>query len=390
MPHLKIVVSSEPESGRIESTCGVLRSKDAVVASILSKSTTCTKRGHSAYRRAQALHCGDHRAESGSADGRYALQSTMSMTEPRRDENADMPRESDTLAEMDNASAGGQPADTVGDGNTSGPTHESSLVAAFSDLRKTAAYAATAPTPDMLAASASRARARAMESRKSQVSAALAHARSKTALLASSRQRGNPMLRHVRHVRVEFESDAALSADFVCGPMTAVLYLSLQYHALHPKYVYDRVRALGAMYRLRVLLVLVDVDEPRRAIQELSCVAMVADLTLVCAASEREAARWCETLRSYEGKTADSIRERVANDYASRLSAALGSVRGVNKNDVTTLAFTFGSLRGVAEASQEDLRKCHGIGDKKATRLHAAFHQPFFAGDSADQQNQPK
>jgi DNA excision repair protein ERCC-1 len=268
-----------------------------------------------------------------------------------------------------------------------------SFLAAFGHLRDTAGYVTTAPlsaparvtdsrsvndeersapvpAPEPVAPERDRCNAQHQH-----ISSALAHARSKTIMLAHSRQRGNPMLKHVRHVRVGFDGD--IVADFVCGATTGVLYLSLQYHNLNPGYVYERVKMLGRAYRLRVLLVLADIEETGKPIAELSKLSMLAGLTLVCAGSEREAARYCETLRSYDGKTADGIRERVGADYASRLGATLSSVRGVNKTDVTTLAFRFGPIKSLAEASMEEVRQCAGMGERKVARLHAALHQPF-------------
>jgi DNA excision repair protein ERCC-1 len=44
----------------------------------------------------------------------------------------------------------------------------------------------------------------------------------------------------------------------------------------------------------------------------------------------------------YENKPADNIQERTDNDYLSRLTGALTSVRHVNRTDVVTLGSTFG------------------------------------------------
>jgi DNA excision repair protein ERCC-1 len=251
-----------------------------------------------------------------------------------------------------------------------------SFVEAFGYLRESSAYASTAPRPLPLAASGVFEETTIVDTGPPvHVRAALAHARARTTLLAAPRQRDNPMLRHIRHVRVAFDSD--IIPDFVCGPTTAVIYLSLQYHNLHPKYVYVRVREIGRAYRLRILLVLVDVDDHRRPVHELTKLSLIHDLTLICADSEREAARYCETFRSYDGKTADSIQERVGEDYTSKLTAALCSVRGVNKTDTATLAFTFGALKNLAGASEEELRRCPGMGERKVARLYAALNQPF-------------
>lgn len=204
---------------------------------------------------------------------------------------------------------------------------------------------------------------------------AIAHARSKVTLLVNMNQFANPMLRHIRHVSKE--SRTGLVADFVCGPTTSVLYLSLQYHKLHPTYIYKRVSGLGRKFRLRILLILIDVADHRESLHELSRLALLQQLTLICTGSEREAARYLETLRSYDTKGTESIQERVNNDYASRLNAALSSIRGVNRTDISTLAFTFGSVRSIAAASQDDLRKCPGFGQRKVHRLFTALHQPF-------------
>lgn len=212
-------------------------------------------------------------------------------------------------------------------------------------------------------------------SSKEHVQQALAHARSKISLLVNELQLKNPMLKFIRHVRKEVHQ--GLSADFVCGPTTCALYLSLQYHKLHPSYIYTRVRSLGKHFRLRVLLLFADVADHSASVHELSRLALIENLTLVCAGSEREAARYLETLRSYDNKGTESIQERVGDDYSSRLNAALSSIRGVNRTDVSTLAFTFGSLRSLSLASEDKLRQCPGLGERKVSRLFTALHQPF-------------
>lgn len=258
-----------------------------------------------------------------------------------------------------------------------------SFINTFGHLRNNSSFADTAVVADVIEETKTeRESAPILQVSGSQrhVVTALAHARAKTMMLASTRQRGNPMLKHVRHVSVAF--DSSIVPDFVCGTTTAVLYLSLQYHSLHPEYVYVRVRGLGRAYKLRVLLILVDVHEHRQPMQELTKLSVIHDLTLICASSEREAARYCETLRSYSNKTADSIQEQVKEDHASRISAVLGSVRGINKTDVSTLAFNFGPLKNIASASEEQLRRCPGMGDRKVARLFTAMNQPFSSDQS--------
>lgn len=76
------------------------------------------------------------------------------------------------------------------------------------------------------------------------------------ALIVSSRQKGNPLLKSLRSVPWEFGD---IEPDYIVGQTTCALYLSLRYHQLFPNYIHGRLRSLGRAFDLRLLLVLVDV-----------------------------------------------------------------------------------------------------------------------------------
>ena len=65
-------------------------------------------------------------------------------------------------------------------------------------------------------------------------------------------QRGNPLLKHIVNVPWEF---GQIVPDYVMGPTTCAMFLSLRYHNLNPNYIHDRLKVLGKQYVLRVLLV---------------------------------------------------------------------------------------------------------------------------------------
>ena len=73
----------------------------------------------------------------------------------------------------------------------------------------------------------------------------------------SPRQKGNPVLKHIRKVPWEWEE--GLVADFILGESCVALYLSVRYFTLQPEYIHERIKLLGRGQRLRVLLVQVDV-----------------------------------------------------------------------------------------------------------------------------------
>ncbi|XP_057860324.2 DNA excision repair protein ERCC-1 isoform X2 [Cryptomeria japonica] len=193
-------------------------------------------------------------------------------------------------------------------------------------------------------------------------------------IMVSRRQQGNPILKHIRNVRWAF---ADIIPDYVLGQNACALYISLRYHLLHPDYIYYRIREIQKSFKLRVVLCYVDVEDVIKPLHEVTRTALLHDCTLLCGWSVEECARYLETIKTYENKPADNILERTDNDYLSRLSSALTTVRRVNKNDVVSLGSAFGTLSGIIGASMEDLARCPGIGEHKVKRLYDAFHEPF-------------
>ncbi|KAJ1823008.1 hypothetical protein LPJ56_000371 [Coemansia sp. RSA 2599] len=194
-------------------------------------------------------------------------------------------------------------------------------------------------------------------------------------VLVSEVQRGNPLLACIRNVRWSYSKE--ILSDFVVGRFACVLYLSIKYHRLHPEYIGKRIDALGKSFRVRVLLVYVDTDDSKLPLREINRTALLGDMTLLLAWSLEEAGRYIESLKAFENRQPDIIKERVEDSHMARLANALTSVRSVNKTDVLTLSSNFGSFTGVANATEEMLNLCPGIGEQKAQRLFKAFNEPF-------------
>ncbi|XP_057789533.1 DNA excision repair protein ERCC-1-like [Salvia miltiorrhiza] len=196
----------------------------------------------------------------------------------------------------------------------------------------------------------------------------------RNAIIVSHRQKGNPLLKHIRNVRWVF---ADVVCDYLLGQNACALYLSLRYHLLHPDYLYFRIRELQKNFKLRVVLCHVDVEDVVKPLLEVTKTALLHDCTLLCLFSLEECGRYLETIKVYENKPADLIQGQMDMDYISRLNHALTSIRHVNKTDVVTLGSTFGSLSSIMDASMEDLARCPGIGERKVRRLYDTFHEPF-------------
>ncbi|XP_046567875.1 DNA excision repair protein ERCC-1-like isoform X2 [Haliotis rubra] len=193
-------------------------------------------------------------------------------------------------------------------------------------------------------------------------------------LIVNQRQRGNPILKHVRNIPWEYGN---IVPDYVMGQSTCALFLSLRYHQLNPEYIHKRLQLLGKSFDLRVLLVQVDIKDPHHLLKDLAKMCILADCTLMLAFSPEEAGRYLETYKVYENKPPEAIMERTENNFMAKMTDCLTTVKSVNKTDCMTLMTTFGSLEKVMKAGKEELSLCPGFGPQKAQRLHDVFHQPF-------------
>ncbi|CAH0481880.1 unnamed protein product [Peronospora belbahrii] len=194
------------------------------------------------------------------------------------------------------------------------------------------------------------------------------------------RQQGNPMLKAVRNVGLEFRD--GMIADYVIGESTCcVLFLSVRYHLLHNNYLEERVQSVRkddpTRYKTKLVLCFVDVDDNEVALREINRVALLSDFTLVLAWSWLEAARYLETFKAYENKSATIIKEKVKAEFLPKANDVLTSIRSVNKTDVITLLSTFGTVKGLMNASMEELSLCPGVGAKKVRQLLETFQEPF-------------
>ena len=197
------------------------------------------------------------------------------------------------------------------------------------------------------------------------------------AILVSDRQKGNPVLAHIRNVPWEY-SDVSTDIDFILGSSTAAFYLSLKYHRLHPEYIYNRMSVLGrTAYNLRLLLVVCDIDNHIDALRELTKTSVVNNYALILAWSSAEAGRYLELYKVLEGAGAGGIREKVSHRYSDQVVEAMTSVRAVNRTDSLTSIGTFGSFERCVRASEEELSNVPGWGPNKVKNWIHATTTPF-------------
>eukprot|EP01025_Chloroclados_australasicus_P000741 TRINITY_DN10280_c0_g2_i1.p1 TRINITY_DN10280_c0_g2~~TRINITY_DN10280_c0_g2_i1.p1 ORF type:complete len:304 (+),score=21.00 TRINITY_DN10280_c0_g2_i1:102-1013(+) len=193
------------------------------------------------------------------------------------------------------------------------------------------------------------------------------------ALLINRNQEGNPLLPYIRQISKQFGD---IIPDYQVGQDTAVLFISLRFHKLKPNHIRFRIKQIGHAFR-SYLLCHVDVDDPHVPLMDITKLAIDNRLTLICGFSNRECARYLETLKAFENKPVDSIKERLQDDHQSRVAEALTMVRGVNRTDCATMGTKFGTVADILKADIDKLSSCPGLGPAKAKRLFEAFNSPF-------------
>ncbi|CAN8030623.1 unnamed protein product [Ixodes persulcatus] len=201
-------------------------------------------------------------------------------------------------------------------------------------------------------------------------------------IIVSARQKGNPLLKHIRNVPWEFGD---IEPDYIMGQSTCALYLSLRYYNLFPNYIHQRLRSLGKSFEVRILLVQVDASDPHPALRELSQISIMAECTLMLAWSAEEAGRHIETYKVFESKSADLLMEKSEDDIFGKLVDSLSSVKSINRPDAVTLLTSFGTLEKISKASKEELSFHPGMGMQKASRLYDVLHQPFLKQSTTQQ-----
>lgn len=203
---------------------------------------------------------------------------------------------------------------------------------------------------------------------------ALPNRASPSSILVSPRQRGNPLLNHIRSVAWQYSD---IPADYVLGHTRCALFLSLKYHRLHPEYIYSRIRALAGKYNLRVLLTLVDIQNHEESLKELSKTSLINNLTLILCWSAQEAGHYLELYKSYEHAAPTSIRAQQATSYSEKLVEFITVPRSINKTDAVGLVSNFGSVRAAVNARPEEIGLIAGWGEKKVQRWCSAVREPF-------------
>lgn len=272
----------------------------------------------------------------------------------------------------------------------------------------------------------------------------------------SSRQKGNELLKHLKSVSWKYAdivadyyvpptrsgarvstssttstgSAARNGAVLAAGTASNILYLSLKYYRIHPEYILGRMTKLGtpdknnsddadaaaAYYHFaRILLVVVDIENPADTLKDVTRLSFVRDFTMVVAWSNAEAAYYISQLKLMQGSSLDpsaktynsltglatvntvaaaaarhqssgSSRQTPDGDSQETMSTTVfhehfidtvTKVRSVNKTDAQSLLTQYGSLANAIMDGGRSVESISGWGTTKAKRFQDAISRPF-------------
>lgn len=178
---------------------------------------------------------------------------------------------------------------------------------------------------------------------------------------------------------VKWKATKAIIPDFVFSDTGCIYFLSIQFHLLKPEYILNRIRGIPGKYVQRILIVLVDSDDHTESLKDLNLQCIINNLTLILAWSNREAARYVETFKAYEHKSADIIKEKPKESSKQRAVECLTTIRHISTTNANNLIKSLGTMGKVFKSSPEHLSLVPGLGEKKIRRLLQVFNNPFVA-----------
>jgi DNA excision repair protein ERCC-1 len=159
--------------------------------------------------------------------------------------------------------------------------------------------------------------------------------------------------------------DDSITPDYEINHTTAVLFLSLRFHSCKPEYIHKRIRRLKP-YRLRILLVQVDVPSYSKTLQELHG---STSLTMLLGFSYEECSRYIQGFNST--RSIESIRRKEGDT-----SAFLGCFPRINKRDIAQIYRSFDTLESFL-GRPEEMTRIPGFGKAKVEGISKYLSLPF-------------
>ncbi|EAY22158.1 DNA repair protein rad10 containing protein [Trichomonas vaginalis G3] len=195
----------------------------------------------------------------------------------------------------------------------------------------------------------------------------------KIPIVISNRQKDNPMIELLKGIPCNWIEDDC--ADYIVGSDIGVLFLSLKFHRQYPRYLEERVKKFQGNFKSRVLLTLVDVEDPDLAISKLTRTAQGSYMTLVLAFKYDEVARWLISMYNTQDAISDEL--KASNETPFETGVNCLHALGLSRREAEELLTTYGSIYKCLTTSKEEIMKTTSLSAKKVDMIYEAIRSQF-------------
>jgi DNA excision repair protein ERCC-1 len=190
----------------------------------------------------------------------------------------------------------------------------------------------------------------------------------------SKLQKGNPVI-PVLESGAEVEFIESSVADYTIGKDIAVLFLTLKFHRQHPDYLSGRLREFRGSFPVRILLFLINDENPDRIISRLTSICCANNMNMVLAFDYEEASRWLLTIYHTQDSAIDEL--KATNETPLEIATDALNAIGPSKREADALLGSFPTLADILLAPREVLEKSSSLRDKKINSFLAVVNEPF-------------
>ena len=195
----------------------------------------------------------------------------------------------------------------------------------------------------------------------------------KDPLTISNRQKQNALIKLLKPIKTEW-SDTT-TADYSISNKAAVLFLTVTYHRTYPEYIFERIKALKGSFDLRILLLLVNSENPDLVIQKLTIFCAANNMSVVLAFDYEEASRWLITLYDAQENNIEQLKATNETNYEIAVDA-LNSL-GPSKKEAEMMLDSFHTLADCLLASSDHITNSIPITQSKANDFVCAVESQF-------------
>ncbi|ORD98478.1 ERCC1 [Hepatospora eriocheir] len=183
----------------------------------------------------------------------------------------------------------------------------------------------------------------------------------------SSVQKGNVVISYLKQRNWQYDHN--ITCDYEINKTIGVLFLSLKYHVTKPEYVLKRLLKLNKSYRIKILMIHVDVPNYNSVIKPLYD---HQDVTIILCKNQEECVEYIKNFeKSNEGSS------EILRNKESSIERFLLDIPKVTQSEVNRIRSKYTNLISLMNSKETELTETFGVGKRKAKSILDIFNKKF-------------